>query len=165
MPVTVKFTVKGAKEAAAIVDRMRLRLENPQGFFRDEVVKMLAGDFRTAFASQGASQGSAWKPRKAATQSRYGREKRYSTSPRVLDATGRMRGLLVNPHPPGTKIRTTNTLLRYGINTTSGSASSKASGGAGYAWYVSKNRPFARANANAHLRLADKMLDYLIVGL
>lgn len=165
MAVSVQVTVKGAKEAAAVVDRMRLRLENPQGFFRDKVVKMLADDFRTAFASQGASQGSAWKPRKEATRTRYRREKRYSTSPRVLDASGRLRGLLVNPRPPQTKIRTTNTLLRYGINTTRGSASSKAKGGAGYAWYVSKDRPFARANANAHVFLADKMLDYLITDL
>lgn len=165
MAVSVQVTVKGAKEAAAVVDRMRLRLENPQGFFRDDVVKFLADGFRTAFASQGASQGSAWKPRKKATASRYGREKRYSTSPRVLEATGRMRGLLVNPHPPQTKIRTTNTLLRYGINTTRGSAGQKSSGGAGYAWYVSKQRPFARANANAHLQLADKMRDYLIKNL
>lgn len=161
-PVTIQVSVKGAKEAAAVIDRMRKRLEDPQEFFKRDVVKMLADDFRTAFASQGASQGSAWKPRKAQTQSRYRREKRYSTSPRVLEASGRMRSLLVNPQPPQTKIRTTPTMLRYGINTTRGQASSKRSGGAGYAWYVSKSRPFARANANAHVFLAEKMRDYLI---
>ena len=149
----VKIDVTGAREAGLVIDRMRDRVENPQAMFREKMIPILERNEKAAFASGGSSQGASWKDIQRRTADRKGNS-------RVLVASGKLMRAMTNSQDVNNRTKVTSTELRFGVNSSKSKAYSKS--GTGYAWYVSKSRPFARASSATANRLTETMLDHVM---
>lgn len=143
--VTLNVSVTGAKQAAAVIDKMRNRLEEPSKFYRQELRPLLARNEEAAFATGGRSQGSPWKKLKQNTIRRKGHSK-------ILVDSGALRAALTNPSARGNKLKDMRWEVYYGVST----------GALPYAWYVSQQRKFARASEQTVRKATDELRDYLV---
>lgn len=143
----IDVQVRGAKEAAAVIDRMVALLEDPAPFFRREAIPILARSLKSAFDTGGASQGSPWRKLNKRTVAEKGNAK-------VLIDKGKLRDALIRPSNQNNQTMIMRTQLRYGPK--------MGPANVPQAWNVSRTRPFARADNKTTDRLSGKLRDYLV---